>query len=287
LWNANPYRLTVAADKQRHFQKGSRMTTSGRIVFVAGGTSGIGAAIARRFLEADDTVFVCGSSHAKVAALVETHHALGTRYHAVVADLSIHEERRRVFDEVMARHGRIDILVNCAGYSTPSPILDFDLEAWRRQMSVNLEAAAVMSTYALDEMRKLGRGRIINIGSVYGTMALNGYFYVGKYAEDTERGAVRTIAYAASKGGLVNLSRDMAAAAAPLGVTVNCISPGMIDVETKEISPERQERFAKATPVGRLGRGEDIAEAVFFLASDGASFITGQNINVDGGWSIW
>jgi NAD(P)-dependent dehydrogenase (short-subunit alcohol dehydrogenase family) len=168
-----------------------------------------------------------------------------------------------------------------------APLFAQDLVSWRANFALNVEAAAFLSFEAMRRMSRTGGGGIVNIASVYGRVALNHDFYPGIIAADTPQGPVRGVAYAAGKGALRLLSRELGVAGAKLGVRVNTVSPGMIQVEKADLTQEQVDGFAKATPMGRLGRPEEIAGAVNFLLSAEASFITGAEIVVDGGWTLW
>ena len=155
-------------------------------------------------------------------------------------------------------------------------------------MALNLDAAFFTAQAALPALREGGAGRIVNVGSVFGSLALNAALY-DAFPEGGPHGPVRQPAYHAAKGGLLNLTRDLAAAVAPWGVTVNCVSPGMVltDQTRELLAEEVKGRLARMTPMGRLGAPAEIAAAVRFLASEGASFVTGAELVVDGGWSLW
>ncbi len=138
-------------------------------------------------------------------------------------------------------------------------------------------------------MRAQAFGRIINIGSVYGSLGVNAQFYGSMLNPDTPDGPTRQVSYHTSKGGVLNLTRDLAIAVAPWGVTVNCISPGMFITEQSRavVDPEVITALSRMTPAGRFGDPPEIGHAVAFLASEEAAFITGIDLKVDGGWSIW
>ncbi len=155
-------------------------------------------------------------------------------------------------------------------------------------MATNVDAAFFMAQRVLPSMRERHFGRIVNIGSVYGALALNPAHY-DTFTDDPEFGPRRQPAYHTSKGAVLNLTRDVAAAVAKWGVTVNTVSPGMVTTEQSDglLSDEVNRRLCAMTPVGRFGEPAEIAYAVRFLVSERAGFITGTELTVDGGWSIW
>jgi NAD(P)-dependent dehydrogenase (short-subunit alcohol dehydrogenase family) len=203
--------------------------------------------------------------------------------------------------------------VNNAGIAIASPLLDESIDDWRASLEINLEAAYFLAQRAFEHMRVRRTGRVVNIASVYGVMGFDNREYGSRAPQSTpgDRGPVRQSAYAASKGGLVQLTRDLAAAVGRWGITVNAISPGSIphgqgaaeharavSGPVARAAPEKPglgdaidpailEALAAQVPLGRLGRVEEIAGPVSFLLSDDASYVTGQNLVVDGGWSIW
>lgn len=258
-----------------------------RIVLLTGATSAIGHAIAARLLDAGHSVFATGASRERLEGLAASRTADATQMGIMAADLTEAGAPEAVFDACRARFGRLDILVHCAGSSTPMPVFAPNAAAWRREFAINVESFATLSARALSDMRPRRWGRIVAIGSIYATLGRNAAFYAGRDPPEDDRGPWRNPAYAASKGALVNLVRDLAAAAGGFGVTVNCVSPGMIDIPNRPIPPEREALMAASTPLARLGTPEDVAGAVAFLASEDSGFITGINLPVDGGWSIW
>jgi acetoacetyl-CoA reductase/3-oxoacyl-[acyl-carrier protein] reductase len=252
----------------------------GRVVFVTGGTRGIGGAISRSF----------GAQGALVAAGYgrDTEHA--NKFLASLQDANIEaslhqgnvgsaQDCRRTVGEVIDRHGRLDVLVNNAGITIDKTVLKMTDEDWSRVIAVNLSGAFFMSQAALPHMIERGSGRIINISSIIG-----------------ETGNIGQANYAASKSGLFGLTKTLAREAAhqlaktgkltedALGVTVNTVAPGFIATEMLEHIPEKVlDRIKAQIPLGRLGRPDEIARVVHFLAADQSSYITGAVWAVNGG----
>jgi NAD(P)-dependent dehydrogenase (short-subunit alcohol dehydrogenase family) len=258
----------------------NRPRMTGRVVLVTGGTRGIGAAISRSFAE-QGAVVAAGYSRD------ETHaqRLLGQlERHGV--DASIHqgnvgssEDCRRTIAEVIEAHGRLDVLVNNAGITIDKTVLKMTDEDWYKVLAVNLSGAFFMSQAVLPHMIERGSGRIISISSVIG-----------------EIGNIGQANYAASKSGLFGLTKTLAREACfqlqragkltedSIGITVNAVAPGFIATEMVEHIPEKVlERIKAQIPVGRLGRPDEIARVVHFLASDHASFITGAVWDANGG----
>jgi NAD(P)-dependent dehydrogenase (short-subunit alcohol dehydrogenase family) len=257
----------------------------GRVAIVTGAGTGIGQAIAVRLAEAGIRCVIVGR---REEPLQDTASRDPERMLPVSADITDVADRARVVAEASEKFGRIDILVNNAGVSAIAPLLASDERAWRRVMATNVDAAFFMAQAVLPFMRKREWGRIVNIGSVYGALALNPSLY-DSFGDDPELGPRRQPAYHTSKGALLNLTRDLAAAVAKWKVTVNTISPGMIITDQSRglLSDAVKRKLREMTPLGRFGEPAEIAHAVHFLASDEAAFITGTELLVDGGWSIW
>jgi NAD(P)-dependent dehydrogenase (short-subunit alcohol dehydrogenase family) len=259
----------------------------GRAALVTGGGGGIGRVIVRTLVDRGIRCCITGRTP---SALDETAAASGASASALVTcpgDISNPQDRRRVVEACVEAFDTLDILVNNAGGSSAHPLLSYPLETWREEMAVNVEAAAFLAQQTLPFMLRQRWGRIVNIGSVYGSLALNNRFYGTKWPTGHPDGPYRALAYSASKGALAALSRDLAAAVGPHGVTVNTVSPGMIQTDQRPIPPERERELSGMTPVGRLGTPDDVAHAVAFLVSEQAGFVTGHELVVDGGWSIW
>jgi NAD(P)-dependent dehydrogenase (short-subunit alcohol dehydrogenase family) len=258
-----------------------------RVAIVTGAGTGIGQAIALDLADAGIRCVIVGRRREPLDDTVARSGGDG-RIVAVSGDITDAADRERVVEETSRRFGRIDILVNNAGVSSIAPLLAAGEADWRKVMATNVDAAFFMAQLVLPAMRARNWGRIINIGSVYGALALNALHY-DTFTDDPEFGPRRQPAYHTSKGAVLNLTRDLAAAVARWGVTVNTVSPGMVITEQSDglLSDEVNRRLCAMTPVGRFGEPAEIAHAVTFLASERAGFITGEELKVDGGWSIW
>lgn len=244
---------------------------AGRVAAVTGGGSGIGAAVARRF----------AAEGAKVAILeLAIEHAEGVRGEitdrggaavALATDVSSPASVSAAFAAIADRIGSLDVLVNCAGITLPAPLREMTDEQWRRVLAVNLKGTFLCAQAAAAVFRARRSGRIVNISSI----ALLG-------------GPLGRVNYTASKAGVLGLTRALAMELAQYDVNVNAVAPGAVDtpMTAKAQTRERWQKVREVTPLGRIGRPEDIAAAVLFLASDDASFITGQCLFVCGGRSI-
>ncbi len=252
----------------------------GRVVFVTGGTRGIGAAISRSFAEQRAIVAAGYGRDAEHAqALLEELRAGGATASIHRGNVGSAEDCRRTVAEVIENHGRLDVLVNNAGITIDKTVLKMTDEDWYKVLSVNLSGAFFMSQAVLPHMIERGSGRIINISSIIG-----------------ETGNIGQANYAASKSGLFGLTKTLAREAAQLlaragkqtedsiGVTVNTVAPGFVATEMLDHVPEKVlDKIKAQIPVGRLGRPDEIARVVHFLAADGSSYITGATWGVNGG----
>jgi len=237
---------------------------NGKTALVTGASGGIGAAIARTLAVAGASVAISGTNIEKLNALKNE---LGENTVIVPADLSNAEAVGALIDTAEKELGQLDILVNNAGLTRDTLAIRMKDEDWDVVLNVNLRAAFILARAALKGMMKRRTGRIISISSIVGTTGNPGQAN-----------------YAASKAGLVGMSKALAAEVASRGVTVNCVAPGFIATNmTDALNDEQKNTINTKIPAGRMGTPDDIAAAVLFLASEESAYITGQTIHVNGG----
>jgi NAD(P)-dependent dehydrogenase (short-subunit alcohol dehydrogenase family) len=238
------------------------------VALVTGASRGIGRAIALGLASTGWDVAVNYRSDAAAAAeLVDTVAAAGRRAVALAADVTDPAAAARLVAETADRLGPVEVLVNNVGEFAFAPLATTTPQAWRETLESNLGSAFYTSFAALPGMRERRRGRIVNLGlSPVGLV----------------RAAPNVAAYAVAKTGVVVLTMTMAVEEAPYGITVNCVSPGLVD--NGHLPPEQADWMVDRVPMGRLGRAEEIADAVLFLVSERASYVSGANLAVAGGW---
>jgi 3-oxoacyl-[acyl-carrier protein] reductase len=247
------------------------MSLAEKVALVTGGSRGIGAATAHSLSEAGAAVTLCARHLEPAVRVAKAIEARGGRALAFEADIGRAEDADRVVAACLDRFGRLDILVNNAGMIRDGLILRMKDEDWDQVLAVNLAGAFRCARAALRPMLKQKQGgRIINISSVVGSM-----------------GNVGQANYVAAKAGLIGLTKALAREVASRGITVNAVSPGFIDTDMTAGLPESaRQTYLAQIPLGRFGTASEVAAAVTFLASDGAAYITGQVIHVNGGmWS--
>ncbi|MCZ6534265.1 MAG: glucose 1-dehydrogenase [SAR324 cluster bacterium] len=246
---------------------------SGKVAIVTGGNGGIGLGVARGLAGAGAAVVVAARNEAKSAAAVQELQTRGGKAIAITVDAADEDSVQALVATTVEQLGRVDILVNNAGINIRKRPEELQLEEWHQVMDVNLTSAFMCSKAVYPEMKKAGGGKILNNGSM---MSLFGNPVVP--------------AYAASKGGLVQLTRALACAWAPDNIQVNAFLPGWIDTDMTQKARKQMEglneRVLARCPAGRWGNIDEFAGTAVFLASKASDFITGIAMPVDGGYSI-
>lgn len=244
-----------------------RVDLAGNTALVTGAGRGIGQAIAYSLAEAGATVAGVDINRELLDTTVSTIIGRGGKAKGWVCDVSDSAQVDRMVQEVLKEFGRIDILVNNAGITRDNLVLRMKDEEWDAVLNVNLRGPFLLCRAVAKAMIRAERGRIVNIASVSGMIGNPGQAN-----------------YSASKAGLIGLTRTLARELAKRNITVNAVAPGFIGTEmSAKLGPDVIEQIKQRTPLGRLGDPQDVADAVLFLCSEAASFITGQVIVVDGG----
>ena len=239
-----------------------------KIVVITGSTRGIGLGLAEAFAAQKATVVVCGTKQDVCDAVAQTlrdTHGIVASGQAV--NVASPEAVQEAFKAILAQHGRIDVLVNNAGITRDNLMIRMSDDEWTQVLRTNLDSAFYTTRAVIRPMMKQKSGRIINISSVVGLMGNQGQAN-----------------YAASKAGLIGFSKSVAKEYGSKGITCNVVAPGFIQTEMTDVLPKDYlEGIISQLPLKRLGSVADVAEAVLFLASDAATYITGQTLSVDGG----
>jgi 2-dehydro-3-deoxy-D-gluconate 5-dehydrogenase len=244
----------------------------GRVAIVTGGNGGIGLAMAKALGTGGATVVIVGRNKEKSETAAAELRAGGAKVAGIVADLTHEDSCRTLVAAAVKAFGRLDILVNNAGTNIRKRPEEYTIEDWNTVLVTNLSSVFVLAQAAYPEMLRIGGGKIINIGSMMSIF-----------------GAAFAAPYAASKGGIVQLTKALATAWAKDNIQVNAVLPGWIDTaltrQAREQIPALYERVLARTPAGRWGVPDDLAGIAVFLASRASDFITGAAIPVDGGYS--
>jgi len=237
-----------------------------KVAVITGGASGIGAATARLFVEEGAKVVLVDLNEEKgkafEAELKELHHeAL-----FIKANITSEEEVAGIFKQAIDAFGKVDVVFNNAGIGRVHSSHDLAYSEWRNTVNVDLDGVFLVAREAIREMLKAGGGSIVNTASMYGWV-----------------GSPGSAAYNAAKGGVINLTRSLALEYAEQNIRINALCPGFID--TPIIPEESKQALAAVTPMKRLGQAEEMAKAVLFMASEDSSFMTGNTLTVDGGYT--
>jgi 2-deoxy-D-gluconate 3-dehydrogenase len=245
----------------------------GKVAIVTGGNGGIGLGMAQGLSAAGATVVIAARNADKSAAAVASILASGGKASAIAVDVTDEADCQAMVAATLKTHERLDILVNNAGINIRKRPEDYTLAEWQQVLQTNLSSAFICSQAAYPEMKRSSQGKIINIGSMMSIF-----------------GTAFTTPYAASKGGIVQMTRALACAWAADNIQVNAVLPGWVDTELTQTARKDiaglHERVLARTPAGRWGEAHDFAGIAVFLASAASDFITGAAIPVDGGYSV-
>lgn len=246
---------------------------TGKTAMVTGGTRGLGEVAAMALAKAGADVAVCGRSAADLDRVSGAIADMDRQSGGFVLDVTSKDSVQASVAQVLQQFGKIDILVNNAGVNHRVPLLEFPEDMWDMVLNTNLKGYFLMAQAVAPQMLERGYGKVINMGSILGTVALP-----------------MQAAYASSKGGVDQLTKVMALEWAKQGVTVNAIGPTYFETELVaqlRNDPERFDFINERTPMGRWGYPPELEGIVIFLAAPASDFITGQTIYIDGGWTIW
>lgn len=246
------------------------MTLKDKIAVVTGAASGIGSAIAGKLAEAGAVVVIADVQADAGRARAEALCAAGHRAHFLAVDLTDPASIETFAQAVHERFGAVEVLVNGAGWGRTAPFWEGTPEFWNRLIALNLMGPMHLSKALLPPMMERGSGRIVNIASDAGRV-----------------GSLGETVYSGAKGGLIAFTKALARETARHGIRVNCVCPGPTDTPLMAAVPDKvKEALTKAIPLRRLGRPEEVADAVLFFAGDGASYVTGQVLSVSGGLTM-
>ena len=236
----------------------------GKVALVTGASRGIGRAIAETLVQAGAVVIGTATSEKGAAAIQEY---LGDKGLGLVLNVTDSESVAHLFSQIKEKAGDVDILVNNAGITRDNLLMRMKDDEWQDIIDTNLTSLFKLSKPVMRSMMKKRFGRIISIGSVVGTM-----------------GNAGQVNYSAAKAGLIGFTKSLAREVASRQITVNAVSPGFIQTDmTDELTPEQQQAIMSQVPMERLGQAQEIANAVLFLSSDSAAYITGETLHVNGG----
>jgi len=245
---------------------------TGKVALITGGCQGLGEMMSRTLADAGCKVAITSRDISKAREFAtKLAEETGSETLGVSVDVTNSVQVKAMAEAVVERFGRIDILINNAGVNVRKPLVDYDEDTWDLVVNTNLKAPFLCAKYVAPYMLKQKHGRIINMASMLGTVAL------------PERSA-----YCSSKGGVIQLTKVMALEWADQGVTVNAVCPGPFSTEMNQVvinNPEANQYFLDHLPIKRWGKPDELAGLLLYLASDASSFMTGSSLVIDGGWT--
>ncbi len=247
----------------------------GKVAVVTGASSGLGVIFAEALAEMGANIELAARRIDKLNNVAEKIRSLNVKARPFQCDVSKQEEIQGMVDDTIKTFGRLDIIVNNAGVAAMSPATDISVDDWNKVVSVNMTGVFLCARTAARQMIKQGSGgKVVNIASVYG--AVGDVFPASPYY--------------ATKGAVINLTRDLAVEWAPYKIRVNAIAPGFFPSEMTDAifqDPGYLEYIRKQTPLGRPGSPDDLKGAIVYLSSSASDYVTGQTVFVDGGWTAW
>ena len=242
---------------------------NGKVAIVTGAAQGLGEAISLGFAAEGANVVIADLNYQKARSVLKEANSLTEGNLALKVNVSKQSDLDKLVDKTIRKFGKIDILVNNAGICPRSSFEEITEKEWDTVLAVNLKSVFLLSQKVLPYMKKKKYGKIISLASAAGKI---GGAQVGAH-------------YSASKAGIICLTKSMAAVAAPVGINVNAVAPGVIGTDmTKHISAEKLKKYHEVIPLGRMGTAEDVARTVLFLASDVSDYLAGEIIDVNGGF---
>jgi len=246
---------------------------TGKVALVTGATRGLGEVAAKALAKAGADVAVCGRSQPDLKRVSEEIRAMGRKSWGYHLDVTSKASVAEGVQQILRDFGKVDILVNNAGVNYRVPVLEYPEEQWDLVINTNLKGYVLVAQAVVPQMIERGYGKVINMGSILGTVGLPGQ-----------------LAYAASKGGVNQITKVMALEWAQQGVRVNAIGPTYFETELVaqlRNDPERFRFITERTPMGRWGYPPELEGTVIFLAAPASDFITGHTLYIDGGWTAW
>jgi NAD(P)-dependent dehydrogenase (short-subunit alcohol dehydrogenase family) len=264
-----------------HPNAAARFDLSGKTAWVVGGAGVLGSPVSRALAEHGAHVVIGDIRKERVDALAASIRDEGLSAEAMICDVGKEADVIAAVDGIVSRRGRIDVIVSMAYFYTKTPMEQMTAEQWEKGMRVTLTGAFVVGREGARVMKKAGGGSIIQFSSMYGVVSPDPRMYPPKHQ-------VNPIDYGVAKAGVLQLVRYQAVMLAPHNVRVNAIVPGPFpDPDTQGADPEFLQKLSNKSPMGRVGKGTEMAGAVVYLASDASSYVTGTQIVVDGGWCAW